>query len=210
MSTLIHTFASLPESLRGLAIELALIRARQDQYGNLRNIVEEAVVAAAAAAELEVSVEPHAPRTAVDPAKPGSEETVTQQVTAGGPNLDYVDPEIFDPKGVEDPLTTFLKALFKVPEQHCGRPDCKACNELFGEVLDEGKANKMRFQQVDRKEGVFGPVDIYRSSVNPAVYAVMNHGKTALIQSPNIDLLSYQAAVEIVRVHGKEDRSIVG
>ena len=215
MSTLIHTFASLPESLRGLAIELALIRARQDQYGNLRNIVEEAVVAAAAAAELEVSIEPHAPRTAVDPAKPGSEETVTQQVTAGGPNPDYVDPEIFDPKENNDALDAlgfFLETLLGAvkPEQHCGRPDCVACNTMFGEVPDEGKANKLRFQQIDHKEGIFGPVDVYRSSVNPAVYAVMNRGKTALIQSPNIDLLSYQAAVEIVRVHGKEDRSIVG
>lgn len=215
MSTLIHTFASLPESLRGLAIELALIRARQDQYGNLRNIVEEAVVAAAAAAELEVSVEPHAPRTAVDPAKPGSEETVTQQVTAGGPNPDYVDPEIFDPKENNDALDAlgyFLETLLGAvkPEKHCGRPECKACNEMFGEVLDEGKANKMRFQQVDRKEGVFGPVDIYRSSINPLVYAIMNRGKTALVESSNIELMPYQAAVEIVRVHGKADRSIVG
>ena len=49
--SLIHTFASLPESLKSMAIELALIRARQDQYGNLRIIVEEAVAAAAAAAD---------------------------------------------------------------------------------------------------------------------------------------------------------------
>lgn len=210
--SLIHTFASLPESLKSMAIELALIRARQDQYGNLRSIVEEAVAAAAAAADLEVSVKP---RVAVDPAKPGTEETATQQVEAGGPNPDYVDPEIFDPKENNDALDAlgyFLETLLGAvkPEQHCGRPDCVACNTMFGEVPDEGKANKLRFQQIDHKEGIFGPVDVYRSSVNPAVYAVMNRGKTALIQSPNIDLLSYQAAVEIVRVHGKEDRSIVG
>ena len=215
MSTLIHTFASLPESLRGLAIELALIRARQDQYGNLRNIVEEAVVAAAAAAELEVSVEPHAPRTAVDPAKPGSEETVTQQVTAGGPNPDYVDPEIFDPKENNDALDAlgyFLETLLGAvkPEKHCGRPECKACNELFGEVLDEGKANKMRFVQVFHQDGAFGPVDIYQSRTNSKVYALMNNGRTALIESDNITQMPYQAAVEIVRVHGKVDRSIVG
>lgn len=212
MSTLIHTFASLPESLRGLAIELAITRARQDQYRDLRGIVEEAVAAAAAAAELEVKVEKN---VAVDPAKPGTEKTVTQQVEAGGPNPDYIDPEIFDPKennDALDALTYFWETLLGAvkPEKHCGRPECKACNELFGEVLNEGKANKMRFQQVDRKEGVFGPVDIYRSSVNPLVYAIMNRGKTALVESSNIELMSYQAAVGIVRVHGKEDRSIVG
>lgn len=212
MSTLIHTFASLPESLRGLAIELAITRARQDQYRDLRGIVEEAVAAAAAAAELEVKVEKN---VAVDPAKPGAEETVTQQVEAGGANPDYVDPEIFDPKENNDALDAlgyFLETLLGAvkPEKHCGRPECKACNELFGEVLGEGKANKMRFQQVDRKEGVFGPVDIYRSSINPLVYAIMNRGKTALVESSNIELMPYQAAVEIVRVHGKEDRSIVG
>ena len=212
MSTLIHTFASLPESLRGLAIELAITRARQDQYRDLRSIVEEAVAAAAAAAELEVKVEK---TVAVDPAKPGAVETVLHQATAGGPNPDYVDPEIFDPKENNDALDAlgyFLETLLGAvkPEKHCGRPECKACNELFGEVLDEGKANKMRFQQVDRKEGVFGPVDIYRSSINPLVYAIMNRGKTALVESSNIELMPYQAAVEIVRVHGKEDRSIVG
>ena len=212
MSTLIHTFASLPESLRGLAIELAITRARQDQYRDLRGIVEEAVAAAASAAELEVSVKPH---IAVDPAKPGAEETAFQQATAGGPNPDYVDPEIFDPKENSDALDAlgyFLETLLGAvkPEKHCGRPECKACNELFGEVPDEGKANKMRFQQVDRKEGLFGPVDIYRSSVNPLVYAIMNRGKTALVESSNIELMPYQAAVEIVCAHGKADRSIVG
>lgn len=213
MSTLIHTFASLPESLRGLAIELAITRARQDQYRDLRDIVEEAVAAAAAAAELEVKVEK---QVAVDPAKPGAEETAFQQATAGsGPNPDYVDPEIFDPKENNDALDAlgyFLETLLGAvkPEKHCGRPECKACNELFGEVPDEGNANKMRFQQVDRKEGLSGPVDIYRSSVNPLVYAIMNRGKTALVESSNIELMPYQAAVEIVRVHGKADRSIVG
>ncbi|ARB11763.1 hypothetical protein CB1_36 [Pectobacterium phage vB_PatP_CB1] len=201
--SLIHTFASLPESLKSMAIELALIRASQDQYGNLRNIVEEAVAAAAAAADLEVRVKP---RVAVDPAKPGAEETATMQAEPAGPNPGYKDPDTLDTLGY------FLKPLLSEtkPEKHCGRPDCKARNELFDEVLDEGKANKMRFQQVDRKEGLLGLVDIYRSSVNPLVYAIMNRGKTALVESSNIELMPYHAAVEIVRVHGKADRSIVG
>lgn len=209
--SLIHTFASLPESLKSMAIELVLIRARQDQYGNLLNIVEEAVAAAAYAADLEVRVKPH---VAVDPAKPGTEETATMQAEPAGVNPEYKDPAIFDPNQDDtlDALGYFLESLLNAakPEKHCGRPDCKACNELFGEVPDEGKANKMRFQQVDRKEGLFGPVDIYRSSVNPLVYAIMNRGKTALVESSNIELMPYQAAVEIVRVHGKADRSIVG
>lgn len=212
MSTLIHTFASLPESLRGLAIELAITRARQDQYRDLRGIVEEAVAAAAAAAELEVKVEKN---VAVDPAKPGTEETTFQQATTGGPNPDYVDPEIFDPKENNDALDAlgyFLETLLGAvkPEKHCGRPECKACNELFGEVLDEGKANKMRFVQVFHQDGAFGPVDIYQSRTNPKVFALMNKGRTALIESDNITQMPYQAAVEIVRVHGKADRSIVG
>lgn len=210
MSNTIRTFISLPQSLQELAIKLAIIRAQQFEDINLRNLVEEAVVAAGAALEVGVL-----PKVAVDPAKPGEDQTAYQQVESAGPNPDYVDPEIFDPKGNNDALDAlgfFLETLLGAakPEQHCGRPECVACNAMFGEVPDEGKANKLRFQQIDHKEGIFGPVDIYRSSVNPAVYAVMNRGKTALIESPDIDLLSYQAAVEIVRVHGKEDRSIVG
>ena len=212
MSTLIHTFASLPESLRGLAIELAITRARQDQYRDLRSIVEEAVAAAAAAAELEVKVEKH---VAVDPAKPGTEETATQQVEAGGPNPDYVDPEIFDPKENNDALDAlgyFLETLLGAvkPEKHCGRPECKACNELFGELKADEQSNKMRFVQVFHQDGAFGPVDIYQSRTNPKVFALMNKGRTALIESDNITQMPYQAAVEIVRVHGKADRSIVG
>ena len=155
------------------------------------------------------------PEVAVDPAKPGAEETIFQQATADDPNPDYVDPEIFDPKANDDALDAlglFLETLLGAvkPEKHCGRPDCIACNTMFGEVPDEGKANKLRFQQIDHKEGLFGPVDIYRSSVNSLVYAIMNRGKTALVESSNIELMPYQAAVEIVRVHGKADRSIVG
>lgn len=212
MPTLIHTFASLPESLRGLAIELAITRARQDQYRDLRGIVEEAVAAAAAAAELEVKVEKD---VAVDPAKPGAEETVTQQVETGGPNPDYVDPEIFDPKENNDALDAlgyFLETLLGAvkPEKHCGRPECKACNELFGELKADEQPNKMRFVQVFHQDGAFGPVDIYQSRTNPKVFALMNKGRTALIESDNITQMPYQAAVEIVRVHGKADRSIVG
>lgn len=212
MSTLIHTFASLPESLRGLAIELAITRARQDQYRDLRGIVEEAVAAAAAAAELEVKVEKN---VSVDPAKPGAEETAFQQATAGGPNTDYVDPEIFDPKANDDALDAlglFLGTLLGAvkPEKHCGRPECKACNELFGVLKADEQPNKMRFVQVFHQDGAFGPVDIYQSRTNPKVFALMNKGRTALIESDNITQMPYQAAVEIVRVHGKADRSIVG
>lgn len=212
MSTLIHTFASLPESLRGLAIELAITRARQDQYRDLRGIVEEAVAAAAAAAELEVKVEKN---VAVDPAKPGTEESALQQATAGGPNPDYVDPEIFDPKENNDALDAlgyFLETLLGAvkPEKHCGRPECKACNEMFGELKADEQPNKMRFVQVFHQDGAFGPVDIYQSRTNPKVFALINKGRTALIESDNITQMPYQAAVEIVRVHGKADRSIVG
>ena len=68
----------------------------------------------------------------------------------------------------------------------------------------------MRFVQVFHQDGAFGPVDIYQSRTNPKVFALMNKGRTALIESDNITQMPYQAAVEIVRVHGKADRSIVG
>lgn len=197
------TFVDLPDNVQEMV--LSSVYAINKKNGYIDHTAGPAAVAQAIAL-----LEYGTAEVATDPAKPGAEETVFQQAEAADPNPDYVDPEILDPKGVEDPLTNFLKALFKVPEQHCGRPECKACNELFGEVPDEGKANKLRFQQIDHKEGLFGPVDIYRSSVNPLVYAIMNRGKTALFESSNIELMSYQAAVEIVRVHGKEDRSIVG
>lgn len=202
------TFVDLPANVQEMV--LSSVYAINKKNGYIDHTAGPAAVAQAIAL-----LEYGKAEVAVDPAKPGAEETVTQQVEAGGPNPDYVDPEIFDPKENSDALDAlgyFLETLLDAvkPEKHCGRPECKACNELFGEVLDEGKANKMRFQQVDRKEGVFGPVDIYRSSINPLVYAIMNRGKTALVESSNIELMPYQAAVEIVRVHGKEDRSIVG
>lgn len=202
------TFVDLPANVQEMV--LSSVYAINKKNGYIDHTAGPAAVAQAIAL-----LEYGKAEVAVDPAKPGTEETAFQQATAGGPNPDYVDPEIFDPKENNDALDAlgyFLETLLGAvkPEKHCGRPECKACNELFGEVLDEGKANKMRFQQVDRKEGVFGPVDIYRSSINPLVYAIMNRGKTALVESSNIELMPYQAAVEIVRVHGKADRSIVG
>lgn len=202
------TFVDLPANVQEMV--LSSVYAINKKNGYIDHTAGPAAVAQAIAL-----LEYGKAEVAVDPAKPGTEETAFQQATAGGLNPDYVDPEIFDPKENNDPLDAlgyFRETLLGAvkPEKHCDRPECKACNELFGEVLDEGKANKMRFQQVDRKEGVFGPVDIYRSSINPLVYAIMNRGKTALVESSNIELMPYQAAVEIVRVHGKEDRSIVG
>lgn len=212
MSNTIRTFNSLPQCLQELAIQLAITRARQDQHANLRNLVEEAVVAAGAALEVGVM-----PEVAVDPAKPGEDQTAYQQAEPAGPNPDYKDPETFDPKNQDDAIDA-LSYLFSalrdaaIPEKHCGRTDCKACNAMFGKPDAEVKpeSNKLRFVQVDHKEGAFGPVDIYRSSTTENVYAIMNRGKTAVIESPNMHLMPYQMAVEIVKVHGKADRSIVG
>lgn len=210
MSNTVRTFNSLPPSLQELAIQLVIIRSQQDQYANLRNLVEEAVVAAGAALEVGVM-----PEVAVDPAKPGEDQTVYQQAEPAGLNPDYKDPEIFDPKNQDDAIDA-LSYLFSalreaaMPEKHCGRTDCEACNAMFGKPGEKQEVNKLRFQQVDHKEGAFGPVDIYRSALKENVYAIMNSGKTALVESSNIELMTYQAAVRIVREHGKEDRSIVG
>lgn len=210
MSNTIRTFNSLPQSLQELAIQLAITRARQDQHANLRILVEEAVVAAGAALEVGVM-----PEVAVDPAKPGEDQTAYQQAEPAGPNPDYKDPEIFDPKSQDDAIDA-LSYLFSalrdaaIPEKHCGRTDCEACNAMFGKLEEKREVNKLRFQPVAHKEGVFGPVDIYRSALKENVYAIMNRGKTALVQSENMNLITYQIAVEIVRAHGKEDRSIVG
>lgn len=212
MSNTIRTFNSLPQCLQELAIQLAITRARQDQHANLRNLVEEAVVAAGAALEVGVM-----PEVSVDPAKPDVDQTAYQQAEPAGPNPDYKDPEISDPKERNDAADA-LSYLFSVlrdtalPKMHCGRTDCEACNAMFGEPDVEAKpeSNKLRFKQVDRKEGAFGPVNIYRSLTTENVYAIMNRGKTAVIESPNMHLMPYQMAVEIVKVHGKADRSIVG
>lgn len=218
MSNYIHDFASLPTKVQEVVLSSLYEINKNNGYVDPKvgkDLVAQAVVMMGYS-HPNVTIVPAPVNVKADMAKPGAEETTFQQATAGGgPNPDYVDPEIFDPKENNDALDAlgfFLETLLGAvkPEQHCGRPECVACNELFGEVPDEGKANKMRFQQVDRKEGLLGPVDIYRSSVNPLVYAIMNRGKTALVESSNIELMPYQAAVEIVRVHGKADRSIVG
>lgn len=217
MSNYIHDFVSLPTKVQEVILSSLYEINKNNGYvdPNIgKNLVAQAVVMMGYS-HPSVTIVPNPVNAKTDLAKPGAEETATQQVEAGSPNPDYVDPEIFDPKENNDALDAlgyFLETLLGAvkPEKYCGRPECKACNELFGEVPDEGKANKMRFQQVDRKEGVFGPVDIYRSSINPLVYAIMNRGKTALVESSNIEMMPYQAAVEIVRVHGKADRSIVG
>lgn len=207
MSNTIRTFNSLPSSLQGLAIELAVIRARQDQHANLLNIVEEAVVAAGAALKVGVNT---------DPAKPGEDQTAYQQAEpAGDSNPDYKDPEIFDPKTQDDnvdALSYLLASLRKAvtPKEHCGNPQCNACNTEFGELDSKEETNKLRFVQVIHQNGVFGPVDIYHSRTTPQVYAIMHKGRTAVIQTDNITEMPYQVAVEIVRLHGKDDRSIVG
>lgn len=210
MSNTIRTFNSLPQSLQDLAIQLIIIRSQQDQRANLRNLVEEAVVAAGAALEVGVT-----PEVVFDPAKLGAYQSAYQQAEPSGQNPDYKDPEIFDPKNQDDAtdaLSYLLSALREaaMPEKHCGRTDCEACNAMFGKPEAKQEVNKLRFQQVDHKEGIFGPVDIYRSALKDNVYAIMNRGKTALVQSENMNMISYQIAVEIVRLHGKEDRSIVG
>lgn len=210
MSNTVRTFNSLPPSLQELAIQLVIIRSQQDQYANLRNLVEEAVVAAGAALDVGVM-----PEVAVDPAKPGEDQTAYQQAEPTGPNPDYKDPEIFDPKNQDDAIDA-LSYLFSalreaaMPEKHCGSTDCEACNAMFSKPGEKQEVNKLRFQQIDHKEGAFGPVDIYRSALKENVYAIMNRGKTALVQSENMSLITYQLAVKIVRSHGKEDRSIVG
>jgi hypothetical protein len=209
MSNTLRTFNSLPSALQGLAIELAITRARQDQYADLKALVEQSVVAAGAALEIGVF-----PELAIDPAKPGAEETAYQEVAAG-PNPDYVDPEIFDPTKEKDDTLDALTYLFGnlaalgKPEKHCGRADCQACNHASGK-LEETLVSKKRFIQVLQQDGAFGPVYIYQSRTDPKVYALMNKGRTALIESEHITKMPYQAAIEIIRVHGKKDHSIVG
>lgn len=212
MSTSIKSFALLPESLRGLAIELAIIRARQDQHRDLRTIVEEAITAAVAANSLDLTIHPH---VAVDPAKPGTEETAYQEVAAS-PDSDYVDPEIFDPASGKDDTLDALTYLFGnltamgKPEKHCGRADCKACNHSFGKRKEKQENPKARFRLFAVKDGGFGPVSIYRNESNLDVYALVHRGKTTLVEISDVGLISYQAAVEIIRIHGKEDCSTIG
>lgn len=210
MSNTIRTFNSLPQSLQELAIQLAVTRARQDQHTNLRILVEEAVVAAGAALEVGVM-----PEVAVDPGKPGEDQTAYQQAEPAGPNSDYKDPKIFDPKSQDDAADA-LSYLFSalrdaaIPEKHCGRNDCEACNAMFGKPESEKSLAKLRFKLLERENGAFGPVTIYQSKEKPQVCAIVNQGKTAVIEVNDISLLTYQLAVEIVRAHGRKDVSIVG
>lgn len=217
MSNYIHDFASLPTKVQEVVLASLYEINKNNGYVDPKigkDLVAQAVVMMGYS-HPNVTIVPAPVSVKTDMAKPGAEETAFQQAEAAGSNPNYVDPEIFDPKENNDALDAlgyFLETLLSAgkPEQHCGRPECVACNVMFGEVPDEGKANKLRFQQVDHKEGAFGPVDIYRSALKENVYAIMNRGKTALVESSNIELMTYQAAVRIVRAHGKEDRSIVG
>lgn len=217
MSSYIHDFASLPTKVQEVVLSSLYEINKNNGYVDPKigkDLVAQAVVMMGYS-HPNVTIVPAPVNVKTDMAKPGAEETAFQQAEAAGPNPDYVDPEIFDPKSQDDAIDA-LSYLFSalreaaMPEKHCGRTDCEACNAMFGKPEEKREVNKLRFQQVDHKEGAFGPVDIYRSSVNPLVYAIMNRGKTALVESSNIELMPYQAAVEIVRVHGKEDRSIVG
>lgn len=210
MSNTIRTFNSLPQSLQELAIQLAITRARQDQHANLRILVEEAVVAAGAALEVGVM-----PEVAVDLGKPGEDQTAYQQAEPAGPNSDYKDPETFDPKSQDDAADA-LSYLFSalrdaaMPEKHCGRTECEACNAMFGKPESEKSLAKLRFKLLERENGAFGPVTIYQSKEKPQVCAIVNRGKTAVIEVNDIGRLTYQLAVEIVRAHGRKDVSIVG
>ncbi|QYN79831.1 exonuclease [Kosakonia phage Kc283] len=202
------TFVDLPANVQEMV--LSSVYAINKKNGYIDHTAGPSAVAQAIALMEYGSVD-----VAVDPAKPDAEETVTMQAEPTGDNPEYADPEIFDPKEADDAmdaLAYFFENILRLkrPEKHCGRPECKACNELFGELKVDEQSNKQRFVQVFHQDGVFGPVDIYQSRTNSKVYALMNNGRTALIESDNITQMPYQAAVEIVRVHGKVDRSIVG
>lgn len=168
MSKVIGTFLSLPESLQTLAIELALTRARQDQYLKLSIIVEEAVLAANSALTVGVNPEPEA--------------ASCQEVTANGSNSPYVDPDVKkETKEVSNDMSDALNFLFRswIP---------------FG-----------------CKDGNFGPVHIYRGRNSTNNYKICNRGKSLVLESNDIDLVPYQAAVELISLHGKAyDDDILG
>lgn len=187
MSNTIRTFNSLPSSLQGLAIELAVTRARQDQYANLRNLVKEAVVAAGAALEVGVM-----PEVAVGPAKPA------------GPNPDYKDPEIFDPKAAQNSIESFKEVFSTLlnsiePKEHCGRADCVACNAVLGELKPE-------FSYVKSLGGVDGELCIERSNNIAEVYKLTHKDRSVVVGIPQINELNYFVGTQIVKKHGKRNK----
>lgn len=107
-------------------------------------------------------------------------------------------------------------------QEHCGRPDCDACNIVFGKVgVDpaQGESNdtldalafalgaalkqKPRFIQIDKLTGEAGDVHVYQARDNDRIFAISCNGKTVIVEgATNKFGLPYNWAIQIIEAHG--------
>ena len=89
------TFVDLPANVQEMV--LSSVYAINKKNGYIDHTAGPAAVAQAIAL-----LEYGKAEVAVDPAKPGEDQTAYQQAEPAGPNSEYKDPEIFDPKSQDD------------------------------------------------------------------------------------------------------------
>lgn len=203
MSNYIHDFVSLPTKVQEVILSSLYEINKNNGYvdPNIgKNLVAQAVVMMRYS-HPSVTIVPNPVNAKTDLAKPGAEETATQQVEAGSLNPDYVDPEIFDPKENNDALDAlgfFLETLLGAakPEQHCGRPECVACNAVFGELKPE-------FSYVKSLRGVDGELIVEQSNNVAEVYKLTHKDRSVVVGIPQINELNYFVGTQIVKKHGK-------
>lgn len=208
MST-IRKYRALTPELQGLAIELAITRARQDQYADLTQVVTNAVIAAGAALSVGETAPELTAEANVDPAKPGSETTVTATfgIKPDAPNPVQNGAALFDELKTGDDALDALSFVLRAmlggeKKEHCGNPECNGCNEHFGPVTTPAKpklqlkkldAEAYQFNRDDWTAVAFKYIDnsvngiaIFRSVKEPNRYALIRsdegtEGKIAFI-----------------------------
>lgn len=148
--------------------------------------------------------------------------------------LAYGQPKADETNDDEAVVTETSEGLATTGKEHCGNPDCTACNLVFGEVgngepivFDPAKDSssdfadalalalsalpkqKPRFTQIDKLTGAAGDVHVYQARDNDRVFAISCNGKTAIVEgSTNKFGLTYNWAIQIIEAHGSERLNI--
>lgn len=128
----------------------------------------------------------------------------------------------------DDLVTETAEGTAVTGQEHCGRPDCDACNIVFGKVgvdpaqgessdaldalafaLGAALKQKPRFVQIHVMPGAQGVLHVYQNRQEDTVFALSANGKTAVIKTtqPVFDM-PYALAMQIVEVHGSADLNI--
>lgn len=181
------SFKDLPSELRAMVIELTLTRVRSDKTYPMDAAADEALRAAQVL-------------YGVDPAK--VENEADEEEAGWDPSQDSVEHRA---------LANFLQALFdsQNPTEHCGKPNCDACNSEFGEPKATEPEGKPKYTLI-KGFGIDGRplINVYRLKANPLVYAVTQEDRTVILKGGPVFDIPVEMVQQILDQHGRTDVSL--